>query len=197
MQTHSLCWNLMLKLLEAKWKHSNLIKLVLMLVGGLPFFFSSPWQIKNCFTRLNGKHCSSHYQVTWHTRSGDACQPERRQRSFWGSLEHNNATSICKDNETNGRGCFQPAAIICGGCLHHNNWCGGVADVEIAGQNLRGSGYPSYYLFPATKPGKQRKYYEWMDMHTDVHTFEKHRVCSLTCSGRRMFSHTAWKRCLH
>lgn len=49
------------------------------------------------------------------------------------------------DNETNGCGCFQPAAIICGGCLHHNDW--GVADVEIVGQNLRGSGYPSYHFF--------------------------------------------------
>lgn len=70
-------------------------------------------------------------------QSGGVCQPRQTQRSFWGSLENNNATSICKDNETNGCGCFQPAAIICWERLHHNNWGGGWApEVGIASQNV-------------------------------------------------------------
>lgn len=115
-------------------------------------------------------------------QNASVCQPRQRQRSFWGSLENNNATSICKDNETNGRGCFQPGAIICWGCLHHNNWG------SCSGRNSRPKCKRLIMLpFPATSPGKMKKMYEWMEMHKYVKTY--------TCvSHRRFFSRTeCWK----
>lgn len=85
-------------------------------------------------------------------QNASVCQPRQRQRSFWGSLENNNATSICKDNETNGRGAFQPGAIICWGCLHHNNWG------SCRGRNSRPKCKRLIMLpFPAMSPGKLRK----------------------------------------